>query len=72
MKGAMTLITTWLNDITDVIKALIALGIAVGILFNDYFGVIAGIGTLMGQFGDAGVAGLVALLILVSFYNKSK
>ena len=72
MKGAMTLITTWLNDITDVIKALIALGIAVGILFNDYFGVIAGIGTLMGQFGDAGVAGLIALLILVSFYNKGK
>ena len=70
MKGAMNLLTTWLNDITNVLKALIALGVAVGILFNDYFGVIAGIGTLMGQFGDAGVAGLIALLILVSFYNK--
>ena len=72
MKGAMTLITSWLNDITNVLKALIGLGVAVRILFNDYFGVIAGIGTLMGQFGDAGVAGLIALLILVSFYNKSK
>ncbi len=72
MKGAMTLITNWLNDITNVLKALIGLGVAVGILFNDYFGVIAGIGTLMGQFGDAGVAGLIALLILVSFYNKAK
>ena len=70
MKGAMNLLTTWLTDITNVLKALIALGVAVGILFNDYFGVIAGIGTLMGQFGDAGVAGLIALLILVSFYNK--
>ena len=70
MKGAMNLLTTWLNDITNVLKALIALGVAIGILFNDYFGVIAGIGTIMGQFGDAGVAGLIALLILVSFYNK--
>ena len=72
MKGAMNLLTTWLTDITNVLKALISLGVAVGILFNDYFGVIAGIGTLMGQFGDAGVAGLIALLLIVSFYNKDK
>ena len=70
MKDALGLITGWLNTITDVLKALIALGVAVGLIFNDYFGTIAGIGSLMSQFGDAGIAGLIALLLIISFYNK--
>ena len=52
MKKAMGTITTWLNDFTDLLKALIVLGILMGILYNDVFGVIAGIGTLMNQIGD--------------------
>ena len=51
---------------------LIALGVAVGLIFDDYFGVIAGIGSMMQQFGNAGIAGLIALLLIVSFYNKQK
>ncbi len=70
MKDALVLITGWLNSITDILKALIALGVAIGILFNDPFNVIAGIGSLMGQFGYAGIAGLIALLLIVTFYNK--
>tara|TARA_Y100001970_G_scaffold26797_1_gene32404 strand:- start:834 stop:1052 length:219 start_codon:yes stop_codon:yes gene_type:complete len=72
MKDALGLITGWLNSITDVLKALIALGVAVGLIFDDYFGVIAGIGSMMQQFGNAGIAGLIALLLIVSFYNKQK
>ena len=71
MKNAVSLITGWINNIVDVMKALIALGVAVGILYDDYFGVIAGIGRVLGQFGEAQMAGLVALLMLISFYNKS-
>ena len=37
MKKAMGTITTWLNDFTDLLKALIVLGILVGILYNDIF-----------------------------------
>jgi len=70
MKDALGLITGWLNSITDVLKALIALGVAVGILFNDYYGVIGGIGNLMSQFGDAGLAGLIALLLILTWYKK--
>ena len=72
MKNAMVLITGWINSITDVLKALIALGVAIGILFNDPFNVIAGIGSLMSRFGDAGIAGLIALLLIVTLYNKGK
>ena len=41
-----------------------------GILFDDPFGVIAGVGRIMGQFGDAGLAGLLALIFLVAMYSK--
>ena len=70
MKNAVSLITGWINNIVDVMKALIALGVAVGILYDDYFGVIAGIGRVLGQFGEAQMAGLVALLMLITFYNN--
>jgi len=46
------------------------LGITIGILFNDYFGVIGGIGSLMGQIGENGLAGLVALILVVLWYKK--
>tara|TARA_B100001750_G_C15164533_1_gene426160 strand:- start:253 stop:471 length:219 start_codon:yes stop_codon:yes gene_type:complete len=72
MKDGLSLITGWLNNITDVLKALIGLGVAIEILFGDMFGVIAGIGSLMSQFGDAGIAGLIALLLIVTMYNKGK
>ena len=70
MKDALGLITGWLNGITDVLKAVIALGVAVGILFNDYYGVIGGIGNLMGQVGESGLAGLVALVLVATWYKK--
>jgi hypothetical protein len=70
MKQAVNMITGWLNEITDLLKAMVIIGVFVGILFNDYFGVIAGISTLMSQFGQEGLAGLVALVLVVSWYKK--
>ena len=70
MKKAMGTITTWLNDLTDLLKALLVLGILSGILYNDMFGVIAGIGRLMANIGDGGLAGLVALVLVVEWWNK--
>ncbi|MEC7848553.1 MAG: hypothetical protein VX736_02465 [Candidatus Neomarinimicrobiota bacterium] len=52
------------------LKSLVIVGIVVGILFDDFFGVIEGLGRVMAQFGDAGLAGLLALMILVMWYEK--
>ena len=41
-----------------------------GILYNDVFGVIAGIGNLMNNIGDGGLAGLVALVLVVTWWKK--
>ena len=70
MKKAMATVTTWLNDLTDLLKALIVFGIVSGIIWNDVFGVIGGIGKLMEQFDQGGLAGLVALVLVVTWWKK--
>jgi hypothetical protein len=70
MKKAISNITDWINEFTGLLQTLVVFGVVVGILFNDPFGVIAGIGNLMSQVGDSGLAGLVALLLVVLWYKK--
>ena len=70
MKNAIANITDWINEFTGLLQTLVVFGVVVGILFDDPFGVIAGIGKLMSQVGDSGLAGLVALLLVVLWYKK--
>ena len=70
LKGAMQTVNEWLGQITDLLKTLVVIGIVVGILFDDFFGVISGLGRIMTQFGDAGFAGILALMIIVMWYEK--
>jgi len=70
MKNGITTISGWISDISGFLQQLIVLGIVVGILFDDYFGVIGGIGNLMGQIGESGLAGLVALVLVATWYKK--
>ena len=70
LKGGFETLNEWLGIATDLLKSLVVIGIVVGILFDDFFGVIEGLGRVMAQFGEAGRAGLLALLILVMWYEK--
>ena len=70
MKKAISTVTDWISQITDLLQSLVVLGGVTGILFNDPFGVIAGIGSLMGQIGESGLAGLVALVLVATWYKK--
>ena len=70
LKGALQTVNEWLGQITDLRKTLVVIGIVVGILFDDFFGVISGLGRVMTQFGDAGFAGILALMIIVMWYEK--
>ena len=70
MKKAIASLTDWINEFTGLLQTLVVFGVIVGILFDDPFGVIAGIGNLMSQVGDSGLAGLVALLLVVLWYKK--
>ena len=70
LKGTLQTVNEWLGQITDLLKTLVVIGIVVGILFDDFFGVISGLGRVMTQFGDAGFAGILALMIIVMWYEK--
>ena len=72
MKNVVSELTEWLGIFVELLKVLLVLGIVTGILFEDYFGVIANLGVIMTNLGQQGLAGLVALAILVTWYKPSK
>ena len=43
MNDAIAKLTGWISKLTDLLISLVILGVIVGILFNDPFGVIAGL-----------------------------
>ena len=70
MKQVISSVNGWVTTLTEFLQGLIVLGVVIGILFNDYFGVIGGIGRLMENIGENGLAGLVALVLVVLWYKK--
>ena len=71
MNDAIAKLTGWITKLSDLLISLVVLGIVVGILFNDPFGVIAGVGNLFSQIGDNGLAGLLVLYLAYMMYpNK--
>jgi hypothetical protein len=69
-------IKKWLAEITEIALLLIALGIAVEILFGStvpFFGqVVANITLLLKTLGDNGLVGLIALGIIVYLFHKRR
>ena len=71
MKKAITTITTWANDLSGLLQALIVLGILASIVSGtDVFKVLAGLERLMTSLGTEGLAGLVALVLVVTWWKK--
>ena len=71
MNDAIAKLTGWITKLSDLLISLVVLGIVVGILFNDPFGVIAGVGNLFSQIGDNGLAGVLVLYLVYMMYpNK--
>ena len=66
----------WLGEITEIALLLIAVGIAVEILFGNavpFFGgqIVANLTALLSTLGENGLVGLIALsIILYLFYRK--
>ena len=70
MKQIISTVNGLVTELSNFLLSLIVLGVAIGILFNDYFGVIGGIGIVMVQVGEKGLAGLVALILVAVWYKK--
>jgi len=70
MKDVLKTITEWLSSITELLTSLIVFGILIGIIYDDKFGVIEGIGRVMQSFGENGFAGFLALVLIIIWYQK--
>jgi len=66
----------WLAEITEIALLLIALAIAVEILFGSaipfFGGVVANITGLLSTLGDNGLVGLIALGIILFLFNRRR
>ena len=70
LKDVLKTVNEYLETITDLVKTLVIIGIIVEIIFPNRFGVIENLREIIEQFGDAGFAGLLAIMMLVMWYEK--
>jgi len=66
----------WLGEITEIALLLIAVGIAVEILFGAsvpfFGGVVANLTALITSLGENGLVGLISLSIIFYLFNKTR
>lgn len=66
----------WLGEVTEISLLLIALGIAVEILFGTtvpfFGGVVANLTALLQTLGSNGLVGLIALGIIIYLFNRRR
>lgn len=69
-------IKKWLGEITEIALLLIALGIAVEILFGNsvpfFGGIITNLTALLKSLGDNGLVGLIALGIVIFLFRRKR
>ena len=66
----------WLGELTEIFLLLIALGIVIEILFGNtvpFFGrVIPNLTALIGNLGENGLVGLIALSIILYLFHRRR
>ena len=70
MTKYIKVINKWLITITDLLKNILVFAIISGLLFNDPFGVINTISTLISNVGEKGLAGFISLAIIILIYRR--
>ena len=70
----MNRIKGWIGELTDIAVALVALGVAAGVVFGmdvPFVGAVLGnLVDLINALGDAGVVGIIVLAILSGMYGR--
>ena len=70
MKKIIKKINKWLVTVTDLMKNILVFAIISGLLFNDPFGTIGMITTLISGVGAQGLAGFISLAIIILMYRR--
>ena len=70
MKKIIKKINKWLITFTDLLTNVFVFTVICGLLFNDPFGVINTISTLISNVGEKGLAGFISLTIIILIYRR--
>ena len=70
MKKIINKINKWLITFTDLLTNVFVFAVICGLLFNDPFGVINTISTLISNVGERGLAGFISLAIIIIIYRR--
>jgi len=70
MKKIINKINKWLITFTDLLTNVFVFSVICGLLFNDPFGVINTISTLISNVGEKGLAGFISLTIIILIYRR--
>ena len=73
MKEIITMVKGYIDDLAHLMMSFVAIGAVSEVIFGSgIFGVnvIGNLTSIINSFGDSGVAGLVALLVLVGLFRK--
>ena len=73
MKEIITLVKGYVDDLAQMMLSLVAIGAISEVIFGSgIFGVnvIGNLTAIINSFGESGLAGLVALLVLVGLFRK--
>ena len=70
MKKIIKYINNWLTTFTDLLTNVFVFAVICGLLFNDPFGVINTISTLISNVGERGLAGFISLTIIILIYRR--
>ena len=70
MKKIINKINKWLTTFTDLLVNVFVFAVICGLLFNDPFGVINTISTLISNVGEKGLAGFISLTIIILIYRR--
>ena len=69
-------IKNWLGEIAEIALLLIAVGIAVEILFGNavpfFGGIVANLTVLISSLGENGLVGLIALSIILWLFSRKR
>ena len=73
MKEIITMVKGYIDDLAHLMMSFVAIGAVSEVIFGSgIFGVnvIGNLTSIINNFGEAGFAGLVALLVLVGLFRK--
>ena len=70
VKVNIKIINKWLLRVSEVLKNVLVFCIISGLLFDDPFGTIGVISTLLTNIGDRGLTGILALVIIIMVYKR--